>query len=81
MGRNRNLHPSIWREVDYKDHHLHRRGFDKTRTPLTTWFDIAWHLTTAKNGLSAKTIEQTLGVSYRTAWAILQRFRVAMVRS
>jgi len=54
---------------------------EKTRTPLTTWFEAAWHLTTAKNGLSAKTLERTLGTSYRTAWAILQRFRVAMVRS
>jgi len=54
---------------------------EKTRTPLTTWFEAAWHLTTAKNGLSAKTLERTLGTSYRTAWAMLQRFRVAMVRS
>jgi len=54
---------------------------DKTRTPLTTWFEAAWHLTTAKNGLSAKTLERTLGTSYRTAWALLQRYRVAMVRS
>jgi transposase-like protein len=54
---------------------------EKTRTPLTTWFEAAWHLTTSKNGLSAKTLERTLGASYRTAWAMLQRFRVAMVRS
>lgn len=54
---------------------------DKTRTRLTTWFEAAWHVTTAKNGLSAKTFERTLGVRYRVAWAILQRFRVAMVRS
>ena len=54
---------------------------EKTRTPLTTWFQAAWHLTTAKNGLSAKTLEQTLGTSYRTAWAMLQRYRVSMVRS
>jgi transposase-like protein len=54
---------------------------EKTRTPLTTWFEAAWHLTTAKNGLSAKTLERTLGTSYRTAWGMLQRFRVAMVRS
>ena len=54
---------------------------DKTRTPLTTWFEAAWHVTTGKNGLSAKTLERTLGTSYRTAWAILQRYRVAMVRS
>ena len=38
-------------------------------------------MTTAKNGLSAKTLERTLGTSYRTAWAMLQRYRVAMVRS
>lgn len=53
--------------------------FDKTRTPLTTWFEAAWHITTAKNGLSAKTLERTLGTSYRVAWTMLQRFRVAMV--
>jgi transposase-like protein len=53
----------------------------KTRTPLTTWFEAAWHVTTAKNGLSAKTLERTLGTRYRVAWTILQRFRVAMVRA
>ncbi len=57
------------------------RILDKTRTALTTWFEAAWHVTTAKNGLSAKTLERTLGARYRVAWAILQRFRVAMVRA
>ena len=55
--------------------------FDKTRIPLTTWFEAAWHLTTAKNGMSAKTLERTLGTGYRTAWLMLQRYRVAMVRA
>jgi len=55
--------------------------FDKTRTPLMTWFETAWHMTTAKNGLSAKTLQQTLGTSYRTAWKMLHRYRIAMVRS
>lgn len=54
---------------------------DKTRTPLTTWFEAAWHVTTAKNGMSAKTLERTMGTSYRVAWTMLHRFRVAMVRS
>ena len=54
---------------------------DKTRTPLTTWFEAGWHVTTAKNGLSAKTLERTLGTSYRVAWTMLQRYRVAMVRA
>jgi len=55
--------------------------FDKTRTPLTTWFEAAWHVTTAKNGMSAKTLERTLGARYRVAWTMLQRFRVAMVNA
>lgn len=54
---------------------------DKTRTPLTTWFEAAWHVTTAKNGMSAKTLERTLGTSYRVAWTMLQRYRIAMVRA
>ena len=53
--------------------------FDKTRTSLTTWFEAAWHVSTAKSGMSAKTLERTLGTSYRVAWTMLQRFRVAMV--
>lgn len=53
--------------------------FDKTRTPLTTWFEAAWHVSTAKNGMSAKTLERTLGTKYRVSWTMLQRFRVAMV--
>ena len=55
--------------------------FDKTRTPLTTWFDAAWHVTTAKNGMSAKTLERTMDISYHVAWHMLHRFRVAMVRA
>ena len=31
--------------------------------------------------MSAKTLERTIGTSYRVAWMMLQRFRVAMVSS
>jgi transposase-like protein len=55
--------------------------FDKTRTPLTTWFEAAWHVSAAKNGMSAKTLERTIGTSYEVAWIMLQRFRVAMVNT
>ena len=55
--------------------------FDKTRTPLLVWFETAWHMTTAKNGVSATTIEKTLDINYRTGWTMLQRYRIAMVRS
>ena len=55
--------------------------FDKTRTPLMTWFEAAWHVSSAKNGMSAKTLERTIGTSYQVAWMMLQRFRVAMVNA
>jgi transposase-like protein len=55
--------------------------FDKTRTPLTIWFDAAWHLTTSKIGMSAKTLERTIGTSYEVAWMMLHRYRVAMVNT
>ena len=55
--------------------------FEKTRTPLTIWLETAWHMTTAKNGLSAKTVQRTLGTGYRTAWKMLHQYRIAMVRS
>jgi len=47
--------------------------FDKTRTSLTTWFEAAWHVTTAKNGMSAKTLERTMGISYRVAMVDSER--------
>ena len=53
----------------------------KTRTALVIWFEAAWHVTTTKNGFSAKSLERTLDIRYRVAWTMLQRFRVAMVRS
>lgn len=55
--------------------------FDKTRTPLQTWFAAAWFLTSQKQGLSALGLQRALGLgSYETAWMILHRLRVAMVR-
>jgi transposase-like protein len=55
--------------------------FDKTRTPLTTWFAAAWQMTSQKHGVSALGVQRSLGLgSYQTAWAMLHRYRVAMVR-
>lgn len=55
--------------------------FDKTRTPLRVWFAAAWYLTNQKQGVSALGLQRVLGLnSYQTAWAMLHRFRRAMVR-
>ena len=55
--------------------------FDKTRTPLRLWFEAAWLMTSLRHGVSALGVQRALGLgSYQTAWAMLHRFRVAMVR-
>lgn len=55
--------------------------FDKTRTPLRLWFAAAWYITNQKQGVSALGLQRVLGLnSYQTAWAMLHRFRRAMVR-
>ena len=55
-----------------------------TRTPLVVWAQAAWLFATAKNGVSAKTVERTLGVSSQgsrvVAWGLLGRLRVAATR-
>lgn len=55
--------------------------FHRTRTPLRLWFAAAWQLTSQKHGVSALGVQRSLGLgSYQTAWAMLHRYRAAMVR-
>ncbi len=55
--------------------------FHRTRTPLTVWFAAGWLLTSSKSGVAAVTVQRQLDLgSYQTAWAMLHRFRTAMVR-
>ncbi len=55
--------------------------FHRTRTPLRLWFEAGWQMTSQKHGVPALGVQRSLGLgSYQTAWAMLQRCRVAMVR-
>ena len=54
--------------------------FEKTRTPISSWFAAAWYITSQKNGVSALGLQRMLGLgSYQTAWTMLHRLRRAMV--
>ncbi len=74
---------AVWRCADCRRRVSSTAGtiFHDTRTPLTVWFAAAWSLTTQKNGISALGLKRVLGLgSYQTTWAMLHRFRTAMVR-
>jgi hypothetical protein len=55
--------------------------FDRSRVPLADWFTAIWFMTNQKYGVSALGLQRLLGLgSYRTAWTMLRKLRVAMVR-
>lgn len=55
--------------------------FQDTHIPLQVWFGAIWQVVSQKHGISALGLQQILGLSkYRTAWTMLHKLRVAMVR-
>lgn len=54
--------------------------FHKTRVSLQRWFLALFLMATDKRGYSALLLAEQLGVTYETAWAILQRIRRAMAK-
>jgi transposase-like protein/Zn ribbon nucleic-acid-binding protein len=55
--------------------------FQDTSLPILTWFNGIWWVTNQKTGISALGLQQALGLgSYRTAWLLLHKLRIAMVR-
>src|SRR5271167_4842356 len=51
----------------------------RSKLPLTTWFWAAHLMTTHSNGMSARQLEDQLGVTYKTAWLLTQKLRRSMV--
>jgi len=53
--------------------------FDKTRIPMTVWFEAAWYFSVNKKGVSATDLLNWLPInSYQTAWTMLGKFRAAI---
>lgn len=55
--------------------------FNKSDTPLTSWFHAIMVFSNAKSGMSAKALERDLEVTYKTAWRILHLIRKALAQS
>lgn len=49
-----------------------------TTTPLTSWFFAMYLFSVSKNGVSAKELQRSLGVTYKTAWRIGHKIRDLM---
>lgn len=49
--------------------------FHKSSTKLTNWFYVIFSVSTTRSGVSAKTIQRDLHVSYKCAWRLLHQVR------
>jgi transposase-like protein len=52
--------------------------FEKSRTPLKSWFYAMYLMSTTRMGISAKQLERELGVTYKTAWRMFKQIRTLM---
>lgn len=52
--------------------------FESSHIPLHKWLQAAYLLCSSKKGISAKQIERTMQVTYKSAWFMMHRLREAM---
>ena len=52
--------------------------FERSKLPLHKWLAATYLMCSSKKGFSAKQLERTLGVTYKTAWFMAHRIREAM---
>jgi transposase len=52
--------------------------FEKSRTPLSSWFFVMFLFTTTRNGVAAHEIARQLGCTIKTAWRIGHQVRKLM---
>lgn len=55
--------------------------FEKSRTPLTSWFFAMYLMTSTRHGVAAKELERQLGVTYKTAWRMAHELRKLMAQA
>ena len=63
---------------DHCGHHVHPTAgtiFEKSTTPLKSWFHAIFLMSSTRTGISAKQLERELGVTYKTAWRMFTEIR------
>jgi transposase-like protein len=75
-GKTRNLYECV--DCRYQYSVTTGTIFHDTHLPLTKWFLGIYLICSAKKGISAKELQRQLSTSYKTAWYMAHRIRLAM---
>lgn len=76
-GRKSYLCPSCLRHVAP----LKGTIFEKSRTPLSSWFLAIYLTSQTKNGISSAELQRLLGVTYKTAWRMNSKIRSLLTQN
>ena len=52
--------------------------FERSHIPLNKWLATVYLMSSSKKGISAKQIERSVGITYKSAWFLCHRIRHAM---
>ncbi|MFC1995199.1 IS1595 family transposase [Chloroflexota bacterium] len=52
--------------------------FHKSSTPLKTWLEAMYWMSTTRSGRSAKELQRITGVTYKTAWRMFKQIRTLL---
>lgn len=55
--------------------------FEKTTTPLQYWFYAIFLMSVTRSGVSAKQLQRSLRVTYKTAWRMFKQIRILMANT
>jgi transposase-like protein len=55
--------------------------FEKSRTPLTSWFFAMYLMTSTRHGVAAKELQRQIGCTYKTAWRMAHELRKHMANA
>ncbi len=73
--------PDLWKCVDCRKQFTVPVGtpFERSKVPLSKWLMAAYLLCSSRKGISARQLQRTLGVTYKTAWRMAHRISQAML--
>lgn len=52
--------------------------FERSKIPLSKWLAALFLLTASKEGVAARQVHRSLGISYKSSWFMMHRLREAM---